>query len=193
MSCTFAVMTRPDPPRLCVYCASHFGTDPALQQSAQAVGDLLVARGIDLVFGGGQVGLMGVVADAAMAGGRHVVGVIPSSMLEREIGHQGISELMVVKDMAAMKIAMFLAADAFLTLPGGIGTMEEMFEMLSWGYLHLHNKPMGLLNVNGYYDSLIEFLDGSVQLGMTSVTARELLIVDSDPERLIDLLLPQGV
>ena len=180
-------------PRLCVYCASHLGSDPRFVESAQAVGELLVAKNIDLVFGGGQVGLMGVVADSAMAGGRHVIGVIPSSMMDREIGHTAISELMVVDDMAARKNAMFLAADAFLTLPGGVGTMEEMFEMLSWGYLHLHSKPMGLLNVNGYYDSLVDFLDQTVELGMTSASARELLIVDSDPERLIDLLLPQGV
>ena len=186
-------MSPSNSPRLCVYCASHFGTDPSLIESAEAVGALLVAKGIDLVFGGGQVGLMGVVADAAMGGGRHVIGVIPSSMMDREIGHQGISELMVVEDMAARKNAMFQAADAFLPLPGGVGTMEEMFEMLSWGYLHLHNKPMGLLNVNGYYDSLVEFLDLTVELGMTSPSARELLIVDSNPERLIDLLLPQGV
>jgi len=179
--------------RLCVYCASHNGTDPALVASAKAVGDLLGRRGIDLVFGGGQIGLMGVVADAAMAGGRHVIGVIPASMLDREIGHTGISELKVVEDMAARKNVMFQAADAFLTLPGGVGTMEEMFEMLSWGYLHLHNKPMGLLNINGYYDSLIDFLDLSVELGMTAVSARALLIVDSDPDRLIAQLLPEGV
>ncbi|MEX0768429.1 MAG: TIGR00730 family Rossman fold protein [Microthrixaceae bacterium] len=180
-------------PRMCVYCASQFGTDPALASSAKQVGELLVRHGIDLVFGGGQVGLMGVVADTVMAGGGHVIGVIPSSMMDREIGHTGISELMVVEDMAARKNAMFQAADAFLTLPGGVGTMEEMFEMLSWGYLHLHNKPMGLLNVNGYYDPLIDFLDRSVDLGLTSTSARALLVVDSKAERLIAQLLPDRV
>ena len=179
--------------RICVYCASSFGRDPAFEQSARAVGEVLVERGIDLVYGGGHVGLMGVVADTALAGGRHVIGVIPQNLVDSEVEHSGVSELHVVDDMPARKRIMYDRADAFLTLPGGVGTMEEMFEVLCWGYLGLHPKPMGLLNVNGYYDRLIEFLAESVELGLTRQKAVDLLAIDDDPERLVDRLLPRRV
>jgi len=176
-----------------VYCASSFGRDPAFEASARLVGEVMAHRGIDLVYGGGHVGLMGVVADAALTGGRHVMGVIPQNLMDAEVGHSGVSELVVVDDMPARKAAMFAAADAFLTLPGGVGTMEEMFEVLCWGYLGLHPKPMGLLNVEGYYDDLISFLERSVERGLTRRAAVELLIIDDDAERLVDRLVPRGV
>lgn len=186
-------MSERSDPRLCIYCASSFGADPAYEAAARTVGDLLVRRGIDLVYGGGHVGLMGVVADVAMSGGRHVIGVIPRHLMDTEVGHSGVSDLRVVDDMPARKQVMFEEADAFLTLPGGVGTMEEMFEVLCWGYLGLHPKPMGLLNVNGYYDHLITFLESSVEQGLTRRAALELLIIDDDAERLVDRLIPPGV
>lgn len=186
-------MTSPAAPRLCVYCASSFGRDPAFESCARDVGELLVRRGIDLVYGGGHVGLMGVVADTAMAGGRHVIGVIPQNLMDAEVGHSGVSDLRIVADMPSRKQVMYRAADAFLTLPGGVGTMEEMFEVLCWGYLGLHPKPMGLLNVNGYYDRLIDFLADSVDQGLTRQKALDLLMIDDDPERLLGRLLPSGV
>ena len=179
--------------RLCIYCASSFGRDPAFEASARTVGELMVGRGIDLVYGGGHVGLMGVVADVAMSGGRHVIGVIPQNLMDAEVGHSGVSDLRVVDDMPSRKQVMYTEADAFLTLPGGVGTMEEMFEVLCWGYLGLHPKPMGLLNVSGYYDGLIDFLADSVDQGLTRQKALDLLMIDDDPERLLDRLLPPGV
>lgn len=186
-------MSERPAPRLCVYCASSFGHDPVFEAAARTVGDLLVQRGIDLVYGGGHVGLMGVVADTAMAGGRHVIGVIPRHLMDSEVGHSGVSDLRVVDDMPARKRVMFDEADAFLTLPGGVGTMEEMFEVLCWGYLGLHPKPMGLLNVDGYYDELISFLESSVEKGLTRRAAVDLLLIDDDAERLVDRLVAQGV
>lgn len=192
-----SVHVTPDPPgapmtgapRLCVYCASHMGSDPAYAASARALGRAMADRGVDLVFGGGHVGLMGLVADGALAGGRHVIGVITEQLVDKEIAHRGVDELVVVPDMPGRKRAMYDAADAFMTLPGGVGTMEEFFEVLCWGYLGLHPKPMGLLNVNGYYDPLIEFLDRSVEAELTRARARELLEVGRDPVALLDLLL----
>jgi uncharacterized protein (TIGR00730 family) len=165
------------------------GADPAYAESARALGRALADRGVDLVFGGGHVGLMGLVADGALAGGRHVIGVITEQLVDKEIAHRGVDELVVVPDMPGRKRAMYDAADAFMTLPGGVGTVEEFFEVLCWGYLGLHPKPMGLLNVNGYYDPLIEFLDRSVDAGLTRARARELLVVGRDPTALLDLLL----
>ncbi len=171
-----------------MYCASRLGGDPAFEQSARDVGKILVDHGVDLVFGGGHVGLMGVVADTVLAGGRHVIGVIPQDLVEKEMAHPEVSELRIVKDMPDRKRAMYEEADAFLTLPGGVGTMEEMFEVLCWAYLRLHSKPMGLLNVSGYYDHLIRFLDGSVERGLTNPRAREGLIVGDDAEALVQSL-----
>lgn len=172
-----------------MYCASRLGNDPEFEQSALAVAEVFIDRGVDLVFGGGHVGLMGVLADAVLAGGRHVTGVIPKNLMDKEIGHVGVSELLVVEDMPDRKRTMFTEADAFLTLPGGVGTMEEMFEILCWAYLGLHPKPIGLLNVNGYYDDLIRFLDRSVDHGLTNPRARQLLRVDDDAGRLVEALL----
>jgi uncharacterized protein (TIGR00730 family) len=178
------------PPRLCVYCASNLGDDPSFAASAAEVGDELGRRGIDLVYGGGHVGLMGVVADRALAGGRSVTGVITEHLMKPEVAHGDLDELVVVPGMPERKRAMFERADAFLTLPGGVGTMEEMFEVLCWSYLGLHPKPMGLLNVGGYYDHLVAFLDESVERGLCRPRIRELLVVGDDVATLLDHLVP---
>jgi uncharacterized protein (TIGR00730 family) len=155
------------------------------------VGEELVKRKVDLIFGGGSIGLMGVVADAAATGGRQVIGVMTEALMDREIGHQGISDLRTVPDMPARKKMMYEEADAFLTLPGGIGTMEEFFEVLTWGYLGLHPKPMGLLNVAGYYDSLLAFLDEAIDREMLRPSVEDHLVVTDDVPTMLDLLLDE--
>lgn len=175
-----------------MYCGSRTGDDPAFADAARVVGEELVRRGVDLVYGGGHVGLMGIVSDAALGGGRHVTGVITEQLVGREVAHEGVSELLVVPDMPARKQAMYANADAFLALPGGVGTMEELFEVLCWGYLGLHPKPMGLLNVSGYYDELVAFLDRAVASGMAAARVRDLLAVGSDPAEVLDRLLGEG-
>jgi hypothetical protein len=177
-------------PTICVYCASNHGADPAYADAATRVGEHLAARGVDLVYGGGHVGLMGLVADGVLSGGGRVTGVITRQLVDREVAHDGVTDLLVVDDMPARKRAMFEAADAFLTLPGGVGTMEEFFEVLCWGYLGIHPRPMGLLNVSGYYDLLIEFIDRSVSEGLCNPRVRDLLSVSDDATALIDQLLP---
>jgi uncharacterized protein (TIGR00730 family) len=147
---------------------------------AHDVGSIIAARGADLVFGGGSIGLMGVVADAALAGGSHVIGVITEALLDREVAHRGITELRITADMPGRKQQMYAEADAFCTLPGGIGTMEEFFEVLTWGYLGLHPKPMGLVNVNGFYDPLLGFLDHAIDQGLLRPSVMELLVVGRD-------------
>lgn len=175
--------------RLAVYCASRLGGRPAFAAAATAVGDHLARRGADLVYGGAHVGLMGRVADAAVAGGSHVIGVITDELGDREIAHEGIHDLRRVMDMPARKRAMYDEADAFLALPGGVGTMEELFEILCWAYLGLHHKPVGLLNVEGYYDHLLAFLAGSVDEGLCKPSVLGMLAVDTEPVRLVDRLL----
>ena len=145
------------------------------------------------MFGGAGSGLMGLVADAALAGGCHVLGVLPDHMADREVAHDGLSELRLVANMTIRKRVMFDEADAVLTLPGGVGTLEELFEVLSWASLGLHPKPIGLLNVAGYYDHLLAFLDESVRRGLAKPRVRELLLDDDDPERLLDRVLPESV
>lgn len=184
---------RDRPQRLCVYCASNVGDDPRFVAAATEVGRELTRRGVDLVYGGGQVGLMGVVADEVLTGGRSVTGVITEHLMTPELAHPGLDELVVVADMPERKREMFERADAFLTLPGGVGTMEEMFEVLCWSYLGLHPKPMGLLNVAGYYDHLIAFLDGAVEQGLCRERVRDLLVVGDDVSGLLDRLLPLGL
>lgn len=163
-----------------MYCASHVGDDPAFAEVAAEVGAAIAAHDTDLVFGGGHVGLMGIVADAALAGGSEVIGVITEQLRDKEIAHQGVTDLRIVADMPARKQQMYAEADAFCTLPGGIGTMEEFFEVLTWGYLGLHPKPMGLVNVSGYYDPLLTFLEQAVEHGLCRPSVRELLLVGED-------------
>jgi len=175
-------------PRICVYCASRPGNDPAFAEAAHDLGTELGRRGLDLVFGGGSVGLMGVVADAAVAEGSHTIGVITELLVGREIAHDGVHDLRVVPDMPARKQEMYREADAFCTLPGGIGTMEEFFEVLTWGYLGLHPKPMGLVNTTGYYDPLLAFLDHAIDEGLCRPSVRDLLVVEAAPAAVLDRL-----
>jgi uncharacterized protein (TIGR00730 family) len=173
---------------ICVFCGSKAGAHAGYRALADQVGTLLARRGATIVYGGGRVGLMGAIADAALAGSGRVIGVIPQMLFDREVGHSNLSELHVVRTMAERKEMMGALADGFLTLPGGTGTMDELFEAWTWTQLGLQHKPSGLLNYRGYYDPLIEFLDRAVAEGFLDVRHRAALWVDDDPERLIDRL-----
>lgn len=172
--------------RICVYLGSSAGVNPLYREAADAFGTLLAKRGIGLVYGGGTVGLMGVVADAVCAAGGEVIGVIPEALRAREHDHQGITELHVVQTMHQRKAMMANLSDGFVTLPGGIGTFEEMFEAWCWSQLGYHNKPVGLLDVNGFYSGLRQFIDNVVDEGFLQPRHRAMLIVEKDPETMID-------
>lgn len=173
---------------VCVYCGSRVGASPAYVAAARAVGRSIGERGWRLVYGGGRAGLMGATADAAIAAGAPVLGVIPQSLMEREVGHAGLSDLRVVQTMHQRKQAMAEAADVFLALPGGIGTFEELFEVWTWRQLGYHDKPIGLLNVDGYYDALLGFMARSVAEGFVSPDQNDLVQVGTDPSALLDRL-----
>jgi uncharacterized protein (TIGR00730 family) len=170
---------------LAVYCGSRFGDTPAFEHVARAVGDLLGRAGDTLVYGGGRVGLMGAVADATLAAGGRVVGVIPQALMDREVGHRGLTELHVVQTMHERKQLMATRADAFVALPGGIGTLEELYEVWSWQQLGYHDKPVGLLNVDGYYDDLLSFMRVTYTRGFVSEAQAAALMVDNDATRLL--------
>ena len=172
--------------RICVFCGSSMGTSPRYAEEAAALGKLLADRGIGLVYGGASVGTMGVVADAALAAGGEVIGVIPEALSSVEISHAGLNELHVVADMHERKAKMAALSDGFLALPGGAGTLEELFEVWTWAQLGLHTKPIGLVDVGGYYGKLVEFADHMVAEGFVSAGYRGLLQVDSDPAALLD-------
>lgn len=173
---------------LCVFCGSRPGSGTAYMDMARSLGALLARRGVAIVYGGGRVGLMGALADAALAANGRVIGVIPQMLVDYEVGHSGLSELHIVRTMAERKEMMGALSDAFLTLPGGTGTMDEMFEAWTWTQLGLQHKPSGLLNFNGYYDPLIAFLDRAGAEGFLDPRNRANLWVDDDPVRLIDRL-----
>ena len=173
---------------LCVYCGSRSGTEPAHADAAWTVGTLIGVRGWQLVYGGGRAGLMGVVADAALVAGARVVGVIPKALMVRELGHQGLAELRVVDTMHQRKQLMAERSDAFLALPGGIGTLEELFEVWTWRQLGYHDQPVGLLNAAGYYDGLIEFLHETGRAGFVQPAQLELLQVGREAQPLLERL-----
>jgi uncharacterized protein (TIGR00730 family) len=173
---------------LCVYCGSNTGADPEFAAATRAMAALLAGRGIRVVYGGGAVGLMGVLADAALAEGGEVVGVIPQALMDREIGHKGLTELHVVGTMHERKALMAELADGFVALPGGVGTLEELVEVYTWSQLGLHRKPLGLLNVSGYYDGLAAFLDHAVREQFLRPEHRAVLVVESEPEALLERL-----
>jgi uncharacterized protein (TIGR00730 family) len=173
---------------VCVYCGSRAGQRPSYEAAARQIGQIIGERGWQLVYGGGKAGLMGLVADAALAAGAHVVGVIPQSLMQRERGHAGLQELHVVETMHRRKELMAQRADAFLALPGGIGTFEELFEVWTWRQLGYHDKPVGLLNVEGYYDALLSFLDQSVAEGFVYAPQRQLLHTSTDAAELLSRL-----
>jgi uncharacterized protein (TIGR00730 family) len=177
---------------LCVYCGSRPGADPAYADAARAVGHWIGERGGQLVYGGGRNGLMGLVADSTMQAGGRVVGVIPKALVEKEWAHHGCSELHVVDTMHERKRLMAERADAFLALPGGIGTFEEFFEVWTWRQLGYHDKPVGLLNVAGYYDGLLAFLHSSVQAQFMGGWQMELMRVSADVAALLPELVQAG-
>jgi len=173
---------------LCVYCGSRPGADPAFAETARQVGRWIGEHGGQLVYGGGRNGLMGIVADATLTAGGRVVGVIPKALVEKEWAHTGCTELHIVDTMHERKRIMAEHADAFLSLPGGIGTLEEFFEVWTWRQLGYHAKPVGLLNMGGYYNDLLAFLNASVKSGFMSDWQMELIHVDSELEALLEQL-----
>lgn len=173
---------------ICVYCGSKSGRGEEYLRQAEAMGRTIARSGMGLVYGGGNVGLMGVLARAALAAGGRVVGVIPRALQEQEAAHGKLHELIVAGDMHERKALMARRSDAFAALPGGYGTMEELFEVLSWSQLGFHAKPVGLLNTEGYFDHLIAFLDEAVERQFLSPGHRSLLRVEADPESLVRAL-----
>ena len=174
--------------RVCIYCGSSTGNKKIYRDMAEAMGALLARRGIGLVYGGGNVGLMGVVADAALAGGGEVIGVIPRSLADREIAHTGVTDLRVVDSMHTRKAMMAELSDAFIAMPGGVGTFEEFFEAVTWTQLGVHRKPCGLLNAGAFYSPLAVFVDQAVTEGFIKPIHRAMIVVDDDPERLLNSL-----
>ena len=172
--------------RICVFCGSNPGASPVYAETARTLGETLAGRGLGLVYGGGNVGLMGAVADGALAAGGEVIGVIPHTLVLREVAHRGLTELRVVDSMHERKAMMAELADGFLVLPGGIGTMEEFFEVWTWAQLGLHGKPIGLLDTAGYYAQLQGFLDHAVAEGFLRPDHRSTVLVDADAGRLLD-------
>jgi len=176
------------PLSICVYCGSRSGASPVYTQAAQSVGWWIGQRGARLVYGGGHAGLMGAVADATLASGGQVFGVIPRALQSRELAHNGITELHVVDTMHQRKALMAQESDVFLALPGGIGTLEELFEVWTWLQLGYHDKPVGLLNVSGYFDDLLRFMGHTTSQGFVSVEQHALLQVGTDTEHLLNQL-----
>jgi uncharacterized protein (TIGR00730 family) len=171
---------------VCVFCGSNGGADPAYLAAAEAVGAGLAQRGIRVVYGGGRVGLMGALADSARAAGGEVVGVMPQALVDREIGHTGIDDLRVVATMHERKALMVELADAFVALPGGIGTLEELFEVYTWAQLGIHAKPLALLDVAGYYEPLAAFLDHAVAQQFLRADMRAVLAVADSLEAVLE-------
>lgn len=174
--------------RFCVYLGSREGNSPVFRQAAQALGTALAQRGHTLVYGGARIGLMGELANAALAAGGRVIGVMPDHLVEREQAHFGLSELIRVANMHERKATMSANADAFIAMPGGIGTFEELFEIWTWGYLGLHEKPMGLLNIDDFYGPLLTFLDNTVGHGFLAQPTRDMLQDAQTAEALLDAL-----
>ncbi|KAK9079224.1 hypothetical protein SSX86_000894 [Deinandra increscens subsp. villosa] len=171
--------------RICVFCGSSSGKKPSYQEAAIELGKELVERRIDLVYGGGSVGLMGLVSQAVHDGGRHVLGVIPRTLMPREITGETVGEVKAVADMHERKAEMARQADAFIALPGGYGTLEELLEVITWAQLKIHHKPVGLLNVEGYYNSLLSFIDKAVDEGFISTIARRIIVSAPTAKQLV--------
>jgi len=174
--------------RLCVFCGSNAGETHRYAEAAGRMGRVLVERGLSLVYGGSQRGLMGRLADSVLAEGGDVVGVIPRALVHREVAHPDVPDMRIVDSMHQRKALMAELADGFAALPGGLGTLEEFCEVLTWSQLGLHRKPCGLLNVHGYFDPLIRFFDHAVQQGFVSTGHRRMIRVEEDPEGLLDAL-----
>jgi hypothetical protein len=171
--------------QICVFCGSSIGNRPEYAAAATAVGVGIARRGHELVYGGGNTGLMGTVANAALGAGGKVIGVIPSVMVDKELAHQGLTQLHVVNTMHERKAMMAVFADAFVILPGGFGTMDELYEILTWAQLGFHRKPIAILNVCGYYDPMLTFIDHLVDEGFVKQDHREVIVVGDDPDALL--------
>jgi uncharacterized protein (TIGR00730 family) len=174
--------------RLCVFCGSSAGQRSEYRDAARHFGELLVRRGLGLVFGAGNIGLMGVLADAVLNGGGEAIGVIPQALVDKELAHRGLTQLHVVATMHQRKALMADLSDAFVALPGGYGTADELFEILTWSQLGLHTKPVGLLNVAGFFGPLLAWIDHCEREGFLPSKHREMLLVASQPEELLDRL-----
>jgi uncharacterized protein (TIGR00730 family) len=170
---------------ICVFCGSNLGAQPEYVEAARHLGQVLAARQITLVYGGARVGTMGEIADSVLAAGGHVIGVIPQALADK-VAHPGLSDLRVVPSMHERKALMADLADGFIALPGGLGTFEEFFEVLTWAQLGMHHKPCGLLNVRGYYQPLMDFLDQAVAQRFLKAEHRAMALIDDDPVRLLD-------
>ena len=174
--------------RLAVYCGSALGSDPAFAEATRATAAAMTEHGVDLVYGGGRLGLMGLIADSVLELGGKVYGVIPAALVDLEVAHTGVTELFRVANMHERKAKMTDLADAFIALPGGIGTLDELFEAWSWNALGYHAKPFCLLNVAGFWDGLIEFIDHATESGFLSASRRRQLLVATTPEEALNLL-----
>jgi len=174
--------------RICVFAGSNSGARVEYVAAARELGRVLAQRQLGLVYGGARVGLMGALADAALSGGGHVIGVIPEALVAKELAHRGLSELRIVKSMHERKAMMADLADGFVALPGGWGTVEEFFEVLTWGQLGLHRKPCGLLNIHGYFDRLLSFVEHSVDEGFVRRDYRSMISVSGSPDELLDAM-----
>ncbi|MBI1282459.1 MAG: TIGR00730 family Rossman fold protein [Anaerolineaceae bacterium] len=175
--------------QVCIFCGSYTGTQPMYAAAAHAMGMGLAQRGLGLVYGGGRVGLMGAVADGTLVGGGKVTGIIPQSLVDRELAHVGLSELHVVASMHQRKALMAEIADAFVAMPGGFGTLDELFEIITWAQLGFHNKPIALLNIGGYFDPLRTFIDHMVTEGFVKPEHRDAVLVKNEVDDLLDTLL----
>ena len=173
---------------ICVFCGSSPGNDPAYATAARRLGQMFAQEGITLIYGGGRVGLMGVVADAVLDADGEAIGVIPKALLEREIGHTSLTDLRVVGSMHERKALMCELSDGFIALPGGSGTLEEFFEVLTWAQLGEHAKPCGLLNAGDYYDPLLSLFDHMVERGFLSEEHRAMILVDTEPQPLLETM-----
>lgn len=172
--------------RIGIYCGSNAGVRPEYAHAAADLARLVAARGIGIVYGGGNVGLMGVVADSALASGAEIIGVIPQTLVDREVVHRGVPDLRIVESMHERKALIAELADAFVALPGGLGTLDELFEIWTWAQLGFHAKPCGLLNAADYFTPLVAFLDRAVAEGFVHPEHRRMLVIESDPGRLLD-------
>jgi uncharacterized protein (TIGR00730 family) len=174
--------------RICVFCGSNLGIKPVYRNAAAALALILAEHGIELVYGGGNVGLMGVLAKTTLAAGGRVIGVIPEALVAKEVGHHGLTELRIVKSMHERKALMADLSDGFIALPGGFGTFEEFCEIITWSQLGIHSKPCGLLNIHRYFDPLLALFDHAVGEGFLSPENRQLVLDDNDPGRLLEAM-----
>jgi len=173
---------------ICVFCGANYNGDPNLKQAIELLADVVVSRDITLVFGGGKVGVMGLMADAVLARGGKAIGVIPTFLMDKEVGHTGLTQMHVVANMHQRKQMMSDLSDGIITLPGGFGTLEEFFEVLTWLQLGLHKKPIGILNVGGFYDFLLKQMDVMVEHRFLKPANRELVLTSNDPIELVDIM-----